>query len=233
MAVVLGEENGIATCALLGRGMQVVSVASRRLTEWEGGEGRKLQSTPIDKSFVERARAYRAGEPVPDQFEGLKVEVRSSKGKEQLSEAADEMDARKKGKGKVVEEGTSKKGAGRGRAKNTTAEEGPAKKKGKIGKGEEGGAAGTAKDRKRKAGLDESAQGGAKRQKSTTDPVVAGAAGPSGAAVGGSGGTGTQAGQSAADTAREHHPPVQTQDAYKRFEDDFLVDPEENVGGDL
>ncbi|GAQ85702.1 hypothetical protein KFL_002500010, partial [Klebsormidium nitens] len=71
VAVVLGEENGYTTAALLRRNMLVVSVLSRRLHVWMGSKGRRIRSTPIDMTFAERAMAYRAGQKLPDEFDPL------------------------------------------------------------------------------------------------------------------------------------------------------------------
>ncbi|GAQ77555.1 hypothetical protein KFL_000010040 [Klebsormidium nitens] len=71
VAVVLGEENGYTTAALLRRNMLVVSVLSRRLHVWMGSKGRRIRSTPTDMTFAERAMAYRAGQKLPDEFDPL------------------------------------------------------------------------------------------------------------------------------------------------------------------
>lgn len=227
MSVVLGEENGLATCALLGRGMQVVSVVSRRLTEWEGGEGRRINTTPIDVSFVARAEAYRAGKPVPDIFVGLKVELPKAKGQDKLEGAADEMDARK-GKRKEGEGGAAKKRADKGKGKLTG---GTSKKARTLPLEEAGTEASGGEQGKRKDGPDESAQGGGKRQKTDGGAEVTDSADPRSEAVGGTAAFPSEAAASA-ETAREPSS-APTPDEAEQFAENVFVDPADNAEGGL
>lgn len=101
-AVILGEESGAATAALLDRGMSVVSVLSRRLNKWIGEEGRFIKSTPIDKSFGERVKEVMQGaegqqsekesEAEEEEKDGSQSETESEKKKEDASESEEDVE---------------------------------------------------------------------------------------------------------------------------------------------
>lgn len=169
VGVVLGEENGCATVSLLKRNMQVVSVLSRRLDKWEGAKGRRIRTTPLTQSFVDRAKASQAGELEEKEFDDLpggetagddEEEGPMESEKEKASEKGGLVGAADKGKGK--EKVTDAENKGKGKEKvdeaGTTVQPGSGAKESET----EGGKSDKGK-KKRKA--DDAGEGREKKKK--------------------------------------------------------------------